>query len=123
MPNLPLTILLLVMSCLTLAGLGLSGLLVARAQEQRQKLDARLTSAVAPHLRTYAPIMSAFSAPVAEKDNSLLGWASWLFRFDPAKSDLYHLHWGIILGITFSLAYGIKMLAAGLFGSLAPFTI
>jgi tight adherence protein B len=121
--NLPFLILLLVMSCLTLAGLGFSGLLVARAQEHRQKLDARLTAAVAPHMRIQKPIMSAFTPPVVTKDRSLLGFVSWVFRFDPMKSDQYALHWGLVLVITLGLATAAEMLAGGMFGSIAPLMI
>src|SRR6185312_8323982 len=88
-------LLLLVLSCLTLAGLGLSGLMVARAQEQRQKLDARLSAAVAPHVRVQRATISAFTPPVKTKDRSLFGFVTWLFRFDPAKSDQYSLHWAL----------------------------
>ena len=121
--NLPFLLLLLVLSCLSLAGLGLSGLLVARAQENRQKLDARLNAAVAPHMRVQRTTISAFTPPVKTKDRSLLGFVSWLFRFDPAKSDQYSLHWAFVLVITFGVAYAAEMLAGGMFGSLAPLTI
>jgi tight adherence protein B len=121
--NLPFLVLLLVLSCLTLAGLGVSGLLVARAQEQRQKLDARLAAAVTPHVRAQIQILSAFTPPVREQDRSLLGVAAWLLGFNPKKTDLYPLHWGIILGITFAVACALKTLAASLLGSFAPLSV
>jgi tight adherence protein B len=121
--NLPLLLLLLVLSCLSLAGLGLSGLMVARAQEHRQKLDARLTAAVAPHMRVQRSVISAFAPPVQTKDRSLLGFACWLFRFDPAKSDQYALSWWVVLIITFGMAYAVEMLVGGMIGSMAPLII
>jgi tight adherence protein B len=121
--NLPFLLLLLVLSCLTLAGLGFSGLLVARAQERRQKVDARLSAAVSPHIHVQRPVISAFTAPVTAKDHSLLGFAAWVFRFDPAKGDQYALHWGGVLGITLGVAYVAQMLAGGMLGSLAPLAI
>jgi tight adherence protein B len=121
--NLPFLILLLVMSCLTLAGLGFSGLLVARAQEQRQKLDARLAAAVTPHMRVQKQLISAFTPPVVKKDHSLLAYTAWIFRFDPAKADQYSLHWGVVLAVTFALAYAAEMLAGGMFGRLAPLLV
>jgi tight adherence protein B len=123
MQNLPFLLLLLVMSCLTLAGLGFSGLLVARAQERRQKIDARLVAAVSPHLRVQRPVISAFAPPVKTMDHSLLGFAAWAFGFNPAKNDQYALHWGIILGITFGLAYVAQILAGSMLGSLAPLSV
>jgi tight adherence protein B len=118
--SLPLLLLLLVMSCLTLAGLGFSGLLVARAQERQQKLDARLVAAVSPHIRTQRPTISAFTPRIKPKDRSLLGLAAWVFRFNPAKNDQYALHWGVVLVVTFGVAYMVQMLAGGVLGSLAP---
>jgi len=41
---------LLIMSCVSLAGLGLSGFLVSRAQNYRAKRDARLAMVVTPHI-------------------------------------------------------------------------
>jgi tight adherence protein B len=121
--NLPFLLLLLVLSCMTLAGLGFSGLLVSRAQEHRQKVDARLVAAVSPHIRVQRPVISAFTPPVKAKDHSLLGFAAWVFRFNPAKSEQYAVHWAGILGITLGIAYLVQMLVGGMLGSLAPLTI
>jgi hypothetical protein len=121
--NLPFLLLLLVLSCLTLAGLGFSGLLVARAQERRQKVEARLIAAVSPHIRVQRPVISAFTPPVKAKDHSLLGFAAWVFRFNPAKNDQYALHWAGVLGITLGVAYLVQMLAGAMLGSLAPLSI
>lgn len=121
--NLPFLLLLLVLSCVTLAGLGFSGLLVARAQEQRQKLDARLTAAVAPHMRVQRPVISAFTPPVKAKDRSLLGFTAWVFRFNPANKDQYALRWGVVLGVTFGLADAVQTLVGGMLGSAAPLMI
>ena len=54
---------LLVLSCLSLAGLGLSGFLVSRAQNFRQKRDARLAMVVTPHVRVQKLEVSAFTQP------------------------------------------------------------
>jgi tight adherence protein B len=74
-------------------------------------------------MRKEAPVISAFAPPVQEKDHSLLGLAARVFGFNPAKTELYAAHWGIILGVTFALANGVEMLAAGVVGSLAPLVI
>ena len=52
---------LLILSCLSLAGLGLSGFLVSRAQNYRQKRDARLAMVVTPHVRVQKTEISAFT--------------------------------------------------------------
>jgi len=51
---------LLIMSCVSLAGLGLSGFLVSRAQNYRAKRDARLAMVVTPHIRAQRLEISAF---------------------------------------------------------------
>src|SRR5579883_206787 len=89
--------LLLVMSCVTLAGLAISGILVSRAQKYRQKRDARLASVVSPHIRTPKLELSAFTRPAKPRDQSLVGTAGWLFGFNPAAPDRYPLQWWLVV--------------------------
>jgi len=70
---------LLIMSCLSLAGLGLSGFLVSRAQNYRQKRDARLAMVVTPHVRTQRLEVSAFTRAAKPKDQSLIGISARVF--------------------------------------------
>lgn len=110
---------LMILSCLSLAGLGLSGFLVSRAQKYRQKRDARLAMVVTPHVRVQKVEMSAFSRPVKPRDQSVIGMASWVFGFDATAPDRYPLSWWIVVGITFGLAVGARQIVADLAGVLS----
>lgn len=110
---------LLILSCLSLAGLGLSGLLVSRAQAFRQKRDARLAMVVTPHLRVQKVEVSAFSRAAKPRDQSVVGMAAWVFGFDVTAPDRYPMRWWIVVVITFGLAAGAHQLLAALFGILS----
>jgi tight adherence protein B len=114
---------LLVMSCLSLAGLGLSGLWVSRAQAVRQKRDARLASVVSPHMRVQKLEISAFSRAQKPRDQSVLGVAAWLFNFDPTSLDRYPLRWWIVVLVALAVSKAIQSLAADLVGSMALLAI
>lgn len=110
---------LLVLSCLSLAGLGLSGILVSRAQNFRQKRDARLAMVVTPHVRIQKLEVSAFTKPLAQRDQSLTGTASWLFGFDAHSPDRYPVRWWLGVGVTLALAIAARTLVAELAGFLS----
>jgi tight adherence protein B len=110
---------LLILSCLSLAGLGLSGYLVSRAQTYRQKRDARLAMVVTPHLRVQKVEVSAFSSPIKPRDQSVVGMAAWIFGFDLTVPERYPLRWWIVVAVTFTLAAGAHQLLAGLAGMLS----
>ena len=86
---------LLIMSCLSLAGLGLSGFLVSRAQNYRAKRDARLALVVTPvaclhhHVAGYDPIEEAFElgGTVA---NLVFGADGWLHVAESNAKRLLH---------------------------------
>jgi tight adherence protein B len=96
--------LLLLMSCATLAGLAISGVLVSRAQKYRQKRDARLTSVITPHVRVQRLEVSAFTRPGKPRDQSAIGTAGWVFGFDPAAPDRYPLAWWIVILVMAAIA-------------------
>ena len=110
---------LLILSCLSLAGLGLSGMFVSRAQAQRQKRDARLASVVTPHVRVQRLEISAFTRAQKPRDQSVLGVAAWLFNFDPTNLDRYPLRWWIVVLIALALSKAIHSVAVDLAGPLA----
>jgi tight adherence protein B len=110
---------LLIMSCLSLAGLGLSGFLVSRAQNFRQKRDARFAMVVMPHVRTQKLEMSAFTRAQKPRDQSVVGIASWVFGFDAASLDRYPLSWWIVVAIALALSMAAHSLVADLAGALA----
>jgi tight adherence protein B len=99
-----LLVILLVLSCLSLAGLGFSGILVSRAQTYRQKRDERLAMVVAPHVRVQKLEVSAFTQPAKQRDQSLIGTASWIFGFDPATPDRYPLSWWVVVVVALGAA-------------------
>ena len=121
--NLPFLLLLLVLSCLTLAGLGFSGLLVARAQERRAEGGRAACAAVSPHIHVQRPVISAFTAPVTAKDHSLLGFAAWVFGSIRRRVTSTHCTGEACSAITLGVAYVAQMLAGGMLGSLAPLAI
>ena len=107
---------LLIMSCVSLAGLGLSGFLVSRAHNHRQKRDARLAMVVTPHIRAQKLEISAFTRVQKPRDQSLIGMASWLFGFDPTTPDRYPLRWWIVVGIALGFGKAAHSLVADLAG-------
>ncbi len=107
-----------ILSCLLLIGLGVSGLLVVRAQEERQKRAARLAAVATPHMRTLHVPLSAFTSPKPAK-RTLLGSTAAVFGFDPARADQYPLRWWMILGIALAIAKLAHTVAAQLLGPLA----
>jgi len=110
---------LMVLSCLSLAGLGLSGFLVSRAQKYRQKRDARLAMVVTPHVRVQRTEVSAFTRPSKPRDQSVVGMAALAFGFDATAPDRYPLRWWIVVAITFGVAVGAQQLMAELVGALS----
>jgi hypothetical protein len=95
---------LLIMSCVSLAGLGLSGFLVSRAQNYRAKRDARLAMVVTPHIRAQRLEISAFTRAPKPRDQSLIGMASWILGFDPGTPDRYPLRWWLVAGIALAVS-------------------
>jgi tight adherence protein B len=111
--------LLMILSSLSLAGLGISGLLVSRAQKFRQKRDARLAMVVMPHARTQRTEISAFTRQSKPRDQSVIGMASWIFGFDVTVPERYPLRWWIVVAITFGIAIGARQIVADLAGILS----
>ena len=107
---------LLVMSCLSLIGLGFSGLLVSRAQGQKARRELRLASIAAPHLRTQKIEVSAFTRTTPRQQRSIATIAASIFGFDPEKPEQYPTKWWIVLLITFAVAKGIQSLSADVLG-------
>jgi tight adherence protein B len=104
------------MSCVSLAGLGLSGYLVSRAHGHREKRDARLAMVVTPHIRVQKLEISAFTRAQKPRDQSLIGLASWVFGFDPTTPERYPLRWWLAVAIALGLAKGAHSMVAELAG-------
>jgi tight adherence protein B len=104
-------------ACLSLLGLGASGMLVSRAQAHRARRDMRLASIVSPHLRTTRIELTAFVAPVAEQNRSALQIVAWVFGFDPEKTALYPARWWLIVAGMLALVWTIQWLSRGFVGT------
>lgn len=111
-----LPIILLAGACLSLLGLAFSGLLVSRAQTDRERRESRMAAIVAPHARVTRIELSAFIAAPAEERKSPLGRLGWVFGFDPKKAVLYPVHWSIILLATLGMAKATEVVVTELAG-------
>jgi tight adherence protein B len=106
--------LLLTGACLSLIGLGLSGMMVSRAQSENDRRTKRLSAILAPHLRTAQIELSAFTLPEEHGPRTTAGTAASIFGFSLERQALYPTKWYIILAITFLLALGARYAADNL---------
>ncbi len=90
------------------ATLSLSGMLVSRAQADRQRLRDRVSSVVPQQVRNQRIELSAFIAAEPRHRNSPLMSLSRLFGFDPEKTALYPVKWWIVLSTALMLAWLIQ---------------
>ena len=112
---------LLVMSCLSLAGFGLSGFLVSACTERAA--EARRAARTGDHAACAgaAPGVSASpgqaQGPVADRHGRRV------FGFDPTTPDRYPLRWGIVVAVALALAKGAHSVVGDLGGTLSWFAI
>ena len=110
---------LMVLSCVSLMGLGISGLLVSKAQQVKAKREARMAAVSSPHTRVQPVVISAFIRPVRTRNRSASAMAASVFGFDLEKPEQYPLRWWMILLLTLTLAKVVQSLAEGLVGDLS----
>jgi tight adherence protein B len=111
--------LLMIMSCLSLAGLGISGMLVSKAQKVKAKREARMAAASTPHVKAQPVVISAFIKAPPKRDQSLPSLAASVFGFDLDKPELHPAKWWLVLIATLVLGKVAQMLADGLVGNLS----
>ncbi|HTW70316.1 MAG TPA: type II secretion system F family protein [Acetobacteraceae bacterium] len=111
--------LLMILSCLSLAGLGMSGMLVSKAQKVKARREARMAAVSSPHLRVQPVIVSAFVKAMPKRNQSLPTLAASVFGFDLDKPELHPAKWWIILIATLVLGKVAQSLAAGLVGDIS----
>ena len=111
--------LLMIMSCLSLAGLGMSGMLVSKAQKEKAKRDARMAAVSSPHMKAAPVFVSAFVQAPPRHNRSLPALTALLFGFDIDKPENHPAKWWIILMVTFVLGKVAQSLADGLVGDLS----
>jgi len=111
--------LLLMGACLSLIGLGLSGVLVSRAQSENDRRAKRMAAILAPHLRTAQIELSAFTLPEEHGPRSAAGTLSSIFGFNLERQALYPMKWYFILAITFAVAFACRYASENLLGTLS----
>jgi tight adherence protein B len=111
--------LLLTGACLSLLGLGLSGLLVSRVQTDNDRRSKRLRAILAPHLRSAQIELSAFTLPDERGPRSATGTIATIFGFNLERTALYPTRWYFILMITFVLGLAARYAAEDLLGTLS----
>ena len=112
-------LLLFLLSCLSLAGLAYSGMLVSQAQRQRRRAAERFQLVTAPHMRVHRVELSAFLRPTSKRgEQSLVARLAGLFHIDMEKLDLYPLRWWLVLLITLGIADIGRILARMLLGDV-----
>lgn len=116
MNRLSLQIALLLLSCLSLAGLGFSSMLVSRAQRAREKRDKRVANITQPHTRMRRIELSAFTRAERARNRSLVATLVAIFKIDLEKPELYPMSWWAVLLLTFVIANVARIVAEPLVG-------
>jgi tight adherence protein B len=111
--------LLLMGACLSLIGLGLSGVMVSRAQSEADRRAKRLATILAPHLRTTQIELSAFTLQEDQATRSRAATFAAIFGFDLERQALYPAKWYIVLVIAFLVACAIRYAASDMLGTLS----
>ncbi len=115
----PLQFLLLTGACLSLIGLGLSGVMVSRAQAENEKRARRLEAILSPHMRTTQIELSAFAVAEERGPRDFSAILAAIFGFKPERAALYPAKWYIILTGTFLVAIVGRYAASEILGLLS----
>ncbi len=109
-------IFLIVGACVSLVGLAVSGMMVSRAQADRERLQERMVSVVTPHSRAARVELTAFTAHDSAQRSSPFYTFAGFFGFDPDKTTLYPIKWWIVLSVALILAKLAQNLTAEFLG-------
>jgi tight adherence protein B len=112
-------ILLLIGACMSLLGLGVSGVLVSRSQSANDRRSKRLTAILSPHLRTAQIELSAFTLADDRGPRTVASTLASIFGFSFERQALYPAKWYVILAGTFLLAVAVRYAAEDLLGVLS----
>jgi tight adherence protein B len=115
--------LLLMGACLSLIGLGLSGVLVSRSQSANERRTKRLAAILTPHLRSTQIELSAFTVAEEGGPRTTAGTLATIFGFNLERQALYPAKWYVILAITFMLGFASRYAAQELLGGLSWFVL
>jgi tight adherence protein B len=119
MTNWSLLWLLLVFSCLSLAGLGISGVLVVKAQKEKEKRNARLESIGQSGGRVRQIYVSAFTRPEQAGSRSFATICISVLGFDRERAETYPANAWIIIPVTLVLAKVTQSLSTSLVGDIS----
>lgn len=111
--------LILMGACLSLIGLGLSGVMVSRAQSENDRRSKRLTSILAPHIRTAQIELSAFTLSEEKSPSNWKARLAGLFGFSFERTALYPTRWYVVLTATLLLAFAGRFAAEEALGALS----
>ena len=106
-------------ACLSLLGLAVSGVLVSRAQQDRDRRKARVESVIAHHTRVPRIELTAFTTATDDGSQGSRRKLSRIFGFDPEKRALYPVKWWLVLIVTLILARIIQYVTADFLGVLS----
>jgi len=109
----------MILSCLSLMGLGISGMLVSKGQQVKAKRAARIGAVSSPHARVQRVNISAFTRQVHTGNRSFSTMAAGVFGFDLTRPEQYPLSWWVVLLITLALGKVVQSIADSLAGNLS----
>jgi tight adherence protein B len=120
MNGLSLPIVLLLLACLSLVGLGLSSILVSKGQRSRERLQMRFALVTSPHARLRRIELSAFTrAAPTQQSRSSAAIALAFLKIELDKPELYPVAWWLVLLVAVVIANFARMLAEPLLGGLS----
>jgi tight adherence protein B len=111
--------LLLFGACVSLIGLGLSGVLVSRAQSENDRRAKRLAATLAPHLRTAQIELSAFTVDEETSSRNATSRLAALFGVDLERQALYPTRWYIVLAMLLLVTLALRYVASEMLGMLS----
>jgi tight adherence protein B len=115
--------LMLMGACLSLIGLGLSGVLVSRAQSENDRRSKRLAAILAPHMRSAQIELSAFTIPDESSAHGRATTYAAIFGFNLDRQALYPAKWYIVLAGTLLVALVGRYATDELLGPLSWVTV
>jgi tight adherence protein B len=110
---------LLIGGCLSLIGLGVSGLMLSRAHVDNERRSKRISELLEPHVRTAQVELSAFTLTDESNPRDWSGSLGKIFGFHQERAELYPVHWAIVVMVTFLLGMAARYAADSIFGSLS----
>ena len=110
---------LLVLSCLSLLGLAISGAMVSKAQKQRARRDARLGLVRDPRGKAQAIQLSAITRVDERRGRSAAALCASIFGFSLDRTEFLPVAWWIILLATLVVAKLAQGVLAGFVGELS----